>query len=43
MRLGSVNAQVQASDFNGNTVAHYHSVVLSNGTSQNLGYEAPNP
>jgi RHS repeat-associated protein len=36
---GINTVQVQVSDFNGNTVAHYYSVVLSNGTSQTLTYD----
>ena len=31
--------QVEVSDYNGNTVANYYSVVLSNGTSQSLTYD----
>jgi RHS repeat-associated protein len=36
---GSNTVQVAASDYNGNTVAHHYSVVLSNGTSQTLTYD----
>ncbi|MGA2605503.1 MAG: RHS repeat-associated core domain-containing protein [Verrucomicrobiia bacterium] len=36
---GSNTVQVAVSDYNGNTVAHYYSVVLSNGTSQTLTYD----
>jgi RHS repeat-associated protein len=36
---GSNTVQVAVSDFNGNTVANYYSVVLSNGASQTLTYD----
>src|SRR5579862_8005011 len=36
---GSNTVQVAVSDYNGNTVAHYYRVVLSNGVSQTLTYD----
>jgi len=36
---GSNTVQVEVSDYNGNTVANYYSIVLSNGTSQTLTYD----
>ena len=36
---GINTVQVQVADFNGNTAAHYYTVVLSNGTAQSLGYD----
>jgi YD repeat-containing protein len=36
---GINTVQVQVSDFNGNTVANYYTVALTNGMSQSLGYD----
>jgi RHS repeat-associated protein len=36
---GSNTVQVAVSDYNGNTLAHYYSVVLSNGASQTMAYD----